>query len=345
MFLLLVYIYIKASVAQLAEHFVPNENVGVSITLTRSLLYYIMNTFVISDLHIGDGGPRDNFAVGERSQQLNLFLDYVENQKGQLIILGDLFEFWQMNLSKIIMQHLPLLNRFAQMGAIYVVGNHDDDLQHFVDTNFLVHPFFTKMRESFEQNFGEKRIKFMHGHEVDKSNASDTPFRGRIMSILAGMAKDRNKSPLFKNGNFVEDDLEKIVDAFLGRWFRIVNEIKAILRLGGLFGFLSFTPAQNPSRTKKMHCLYRQDWITNGYDVLITGHTHLPGRIGDWYINSGTWARKKNSFIQITPDGDVTLFDWIKGNPVPNNTMLELDLRLFHKMYCLKRINTEIDGC
>ncbi|MCK9458194.1 MAG: UDP-2,3-diacylglucosamine diphosphatase [Proteobacteria bacterium] len=302
-----------------------------------------MNTFVISDLHIGDGGPRDNFAIGGREQQLNSFLDYVERQYGKLIILGDLFEFWQMNPSKIIMQHLPLLDRLARMDAIYVVGNHDDDLQHFIGTEFLTHPFFNKMCGSFEQNFGEKCFKFMHGHEVDASNSSDTPYRGRIVSILAGMAKDRNKSPLFKSGDFVEDNLEKIIDGFLGRWFRIVNEIKAILRLGG-FGF-STTPAQNPNRIKRIHCLYRQDWASHNYDVLVTGHTHRPGFIGGWYINSGTWARKTNTFVQISPTGDAVLFDWVKENPVPNNVALELDLKLYYKMSLNAGIGTEIQNC
>ena len=64
--------------------------------------------FVISDLHMGDGGVRDNFTLGDRKKQLNLFLDHVASQQGELIIVGDLFEFWQMNLSSIVAMHLPL---------------------------------------------------------------------------------------------------------------------------------------------------------------------------------------------------------------------------------------------
>ena len=54
---------------------------------------------VISDLHLGDRGPRDSFAVGDREKQLTLFLDFVDQQQGELVVLGDLFEFWQMNVS------------------------------------------------------------------------------------------------------------------------------------------------------------------------------------------------------------------------------------------------------
>ena len=93
--------------------------------------------FVISDLHMGDGGPRDNFPLDNREKELGLFLDYVASQQGELIILGDLFEFWQMNLSKIVMKHLPLLDRLAAMNATYVLGNHDADFDQFHRHGFL----------------------------------------------------------------------------------------------------------------------------------------------------------------------------------------------------------------
>ena len=89
-------------------------------------------TFVISDLHMGDGGARNNFPIGDREKQLNLFLDYVGDQQGELMILGDLFDFWQMNLSKIVIKHLPLLDRLAAMNVTYIVergnGNMVSDL-------------------------------------------------------------------------------------------------------------------------------------------------------------------------------------------------------------------------
>ena len=135
--------------------------------------------FVISDLHMGDGGPRDNFPLGDREKQLNLFLDYVGRQQGELIILGDLFDFWQMNLSKIVMLHMPLLDRLAAMNATYVVGNHDADFDHFIGTGFLSHPLLQRMCGPFEREIGGKRFKFMHGHEVDPLNSGDMPGTGK----------------------------------------------------------------------------------------------------------------------------------------------------------------------
>ena len=149
--------------------------------------------FVISDLHMGDGGPRDNFACGDREQQLDLFLDFVTEQGGELIVLGDLFEFWQMNLSKIVIRHKPLLDRLAAMNATYVLGNHDADFDHFIGTAFLAHPLFQRMCGPFERKIAGKRFKFMHGHEVDPFNWGDTPGKGRICCILAGMGEDKRR--------------------------------------------------------------------------------------------------------------------------------------------------------
>ncbi|MDN5279947.1 MAG: UDP-2,3-diacylglucosamine hydrolase [Clostridiales bacterium] len=74
--------------------------------------------FVISDLHLGDHGKRDNFTVKgkdkdgneiDRLELLNEFLDMVEKRDGQLVIVGDLFEFWQANIGEVIRKNLPLL--------------------------------------------------------------------------------------------------------------------------------------------------------------------------------------------------------------------------------------------
>jgi UDP-2,3-diacylglucosamine pyrophosphatase LpxH len=91
--------------------------------------------YVVSDLHIGDGGPRDNFAHGPGAPLLDSFLDFVDQQDGRLVICGDLFEFWQANLSKVLVRHEPLLARLARMDTIYVLGNHDADLLYFCRGN------------------------------------------------------------------------------------------------------------------------------------------------------------------------------------------------------------------
>ena len=90
-----------------------------------------MPTYCISDLHLCDKGPRDNFCFNGREARFHKFLDHVETCNGRLIVLGDLFDWWQANLSDSVLAHLPLIDRLATMNAIYVVGNHDCALLDF----------------------------------------------------------------------------------------------------------------------------------------------------------------------------------------------------------------------
>ena len=73
---------------------------------------------IVSDLHIGDGGPRDNFAADNKVEKFSCFLDYVAGQQAELMILGDLFEFWQANIGRVLTRHLSLIERLAAMQAV-----------------------------------------------------------------------------------------------------------------------------------------------------------------------------------------------------------------------------------
>ena len=63
-----------------------------------------MPIFCVADLHLCDRGFRDNFAVEGREARFYKFLDYVEANGGQLYVLGDLFDWWQANLSKSVLR-------------------------------------------------------------------------------------------------------------------------------------------------------------------------------------------------------------------------------------------------
>ena len=278
--------------------------------------------FVISDLHIGDGGPRDNFghAHSTRPEQLVAFLDYVEHEKGELIILGDLLEFWQSSLSKVIVHNLPLLDRFAELEATYVLGNHDADLLHFVGKSLLAHPLFASMTGPIERTIAGKRFKFIHGHEVDPFNAGDTPSWGRMMAIFAGICEDKVGSPMLGN-----DPLESLLTR-IGEWLlkKVANGYAAAKGTITKSAKQELTPAQNAERAAEMLSMYAADREAEGYEVLIAGHTHQPGQMDGWYFNTGSWATTDNNFARITPSGDVRLFDWIDGKPVANDNILSL---------------------
>lgn len=260
-----------------------------------------MNLFAISDLHLGDGGPRDNFTP-DKEAELNRFLDFVELQRDpKLVICGDLFELWQANISRVLMHRLGLLDRLARLGAIYVLGNHDIDLKYFVgQPGWLGHPFFQTMCLSYETKFAGRRYAFIHGHEADPYCRSEDPGLGRITAIYSGLKETRHGGPMRTKYRTVEQ-------CSVGRLERLVNF------LGRLVG--------KPNRRKAMNRELQVLAKAIGADTLVCGHTHFPGRIGDWHVNCGTWAERDNSFVWIKDEigcqvccwaGDAWRFDFTK---------------------------------
>jgi UDP-2,3-diacylglucosamine pyrophosphatase LpxH len=267
--------------------------------------------FVVSDLHMGDGGPRDNFAADDKAAQFGRFLDYVEENNGRLFVLGDLFEFWQANVGRVIKTYLDFLDRLARMNAAYIVGNHDADFENLIGSDFLSHPFFRNMTGPFEMTIAGKRFKFMHGHELDPFNCDGTPRWGRMLSILCGIIEDRKGSPLLSAGGITEKSLLRIGRTFMWMWNNSVNWLEKSERHEKPHSVGEyFTPAQDPARFKGIMALYQQDRLKNGYDILITGHTHKAGRFEQWYYNSGCWVGLRNNFLRIEPDGTIAICEW-----------------------------------
>lgn len=265
--------------------------------------------YCVSDLHLGDGGPRDNFAhmnSRQRATEFDSFLDFVEEHKGQLLILGDLFELWQSNMSKVLTARMALLDRLAAMGAIYVLGNHDADLLYFMGPrgglDWLAHPFFRTMRQCHVATVAGRKFRFVHGHDADPFCAGDAPGLGRITAIYTGLKEDRNGSPL--------KDKYPTVEARTLR--RLEWPINFVRRLLGL-----------PDRVQQMNRGLCRLMEKCGDDVLVAGHTHLAGKIAGWSVyNCGTWAEQTCSFVVVNQTASVGVFDWVDHKPVPNGHKL-----------------------
>ena len=275
------------------------------------------NIIVVSDLHMGDGGPRDNFAADGKERQFALFLDYVEQQGAELFILGDLFEFWQANVGRVLVHRMPFIERFARMEAVFVVGNHDADLADLIGTGLLDHPFFERMSGPFSRQIGPRAFRFMHGHELDPFNRDGRPHWGRILAILGGIIEDRKGSPLLSAGGLTEKTLLKISRGFMWLWNNSVNWFEKSRSDEPHHSVSeSLTPTQEPGRVKGILSLYQKDRHQKGYDCLVAGHTHRAGLFGSWYANSGCWVGLRNNFITLLPDGRIQVLEWKNARAV-----------------------------
>lgn len=187
--------------------------------------------YVVSDLHIGDHGPRDNFTridlttrSGEqvsRPAQFRRFLDLIKEDGGNLLVIGDMFELWQSNVGDVLSKNIQLLDELVQIeNVLIILGNHDMDLLGLVSCKELnlqnAHPVFSKIhvpdegggKDVFTQKFGDLTYGFIHGNEIDNFNNSPLPGIGRAITILAGVIEDSVGGPFLpESGKLVEEDL------------------------------------------------------------------------------------------------------------------------------------------
>ncbi len=256
-----------------------------------------MPIYCISDLHLCDRGPRDNFAYNGREEHFYRFLDYVDQQKGQLYILGDLFDFWQVNLSAAILAYQDLLTRLDQMQALYVVGNHDGDLAGFIGRPQLMpgHPFFLREVRAFARKIASRRFGFLHGHESDPYCRDSNPGTGEITAIISGMLEDKNKGP-FRGRHAIEDKFIGTLESALTLWRELTFQ---------------------HGRLDEMIDGVEKYRVNQGADVVIYGHTHEPGQIGDYHFNTGSWARNHDTFVEIDDTtGCTRLMEWLGDRAV-----------------------------
>jgi UDP-2,3-diacylglucosamine pyrophosphatase LpxH len=273
--------------------------------------------FVISDLHMGDGGPRDNFSHDQKEEPLHRFLDHVGEQNGELVLLGDLFELWKANLGRVLVKRRKWLDRFRELEAVYVIGNHDAQLEALIGSDLLSHGFFSRMTGPFNRTIGGKKFRFLHGHETDPSFRDGNPGWANIMTIFRGIIEDRKGSPLLAEGGATEKMWLKVGTKFLWIWNAYAKQFDRRAMRSDVHRIESeLTPSQNPKRIRGMIAQYKRERQQTQADVIISGHTHIARSYRDWYFNSGCWIGACNNFLRIQPDGNVELYDWKNGNPI-----------------------------
>ena len=231
----------------------------------------------ISDLHLGDGSRTDDF---HRDKPFLKFLEFVESQAEELIILGDFLELWQTDLDRVLFRHSEVINKLLslrnKLKITYVIGNHDYiPFVKFINSDVSI---------CLEYHDNKNGIVAEHGHRYDIFNRYKNP----IKSI---------KWPLGKQFTLFVADLERLIhpnfdtwskkiienlDDFLQEAILIRNKVtpttKEYLRKGGHFG--EFEEAV-------------KNQINKGAKIVIFGHTHksqLQIIESGIYANCGSWV-------------------------------------------------------
>ncbi len=249
------------------------------------------NIVVVSDLHVGDKSNRDNFFSGGFN---DLFLEFLNEgwvKESELIILGDFFEFWQANLGDAIKENLELIRILEARRPVYVVGNHDVDLQPLINEPFFLDSFFQNMCLPFFRIIGGKKFYFSHGHENDPLNRGTRPGIGRVAAIVAGYFEDKF-GPMLPHGVSTEDFLHSLFDSLSQSAEKIYGSIQFDILSVFKKSILEASPTQVKDQINQhfVHMIEAKERLK--FDVAVVGHTHVPGSYQDWYYNSGSWVVK-----------------------------------------------------
>ncbi len=119
---------------------------------------------ILSDLHMGNGGRRDEF---KRNSDLvrSMLQDYYLPEKYSLVLNGDieeLFKFSAESIEEKWSQIYELFLRFEKNGFLWkTYGNHDADL--FEERNYRLSRY---LLESIRFMYGDEVMLLFHGHQA-----------------------------------------------------------------------------------------------------------------------------------------------------------------------------------
>jgi UDP-2,3-diacylglucosamine pyrophosphatase LpxH len=176
---------------------------------------------ILSDIHLGNGSSADDFANNEFA--LMKALDYYRENEFIVILLGDIEELWQFDLSAIKKRYEEHIYRklrlFPQGHVIRVFGNHDYEWGGFVDPIYgnqapIVAPEAVKLKGKN----GNARVLLVHGHqgtiESDKFSWFSR-FWVRVFSFVEPFAKSIG---LYSNSTATKSQIAKDYERTLYQW-------------------------------------------------------------------------------------------------------------------------------
>jgi UDP-2,3-diacylglucosamine hydrolase len=238
--------------------------------------------YFISDVHLGIG------TVEEDRHRLGLLLALlkdIRNERGDLYIVGDLFDFWYEYRSVVprgyhrLYQALEDL-RLADCAVTYIAGNHD-----FAIGDFFSHDLdLTVVQNDFEFSGQGRRFYLFHG---DGLAMKDGGYRA-LKRVL--------RSPLSQR-------LYRLLHPDLG--FGLARRFS--------HGSRDYTSARDFGELDGMR-VEAERRIAAGVDIVVMGHRHVPRQLSigsGVYINLGDWL--SHFTYAVCRDGKISLHTMRQG--------------------------------
>ena len=242
--------------------------------------------FIISDAHLGaQGAEREE----KKATQLLSFLDFVKSKRGNLIICGDLFDFWFEYRHTVPRRHFRIITKLSELVSSgveinYVAGNHD----FWIDSFLQEQVGMTVHRDTYVFEHNEKKYLVKHGDGLLQKD--------HLYRLLKKVLRCRINIFLYR---LIHPDLGIPIALFFSHLSRNARKDK---------------PGYSDSEYRQF--AYRK--IIEGFDFVVLGHTHWPAlekyKQG-WYLNAGNWLMPFYYVIVQNSIPKILQWNGIKGVP------------------------------
>ena len=242
--------------------------------------------YIISDVHLGANAAKEEKVKEER---LVSFFEKIENEDAELVIAGDLFDFWFEYRHVVPRMHFRVISALAHLATRitvrYIAGNHDFWLDSFMSNQvgMIIH------QDNYRTELDGKRYFMTHGDGLLKN---DYGYR------------------------FLKKVLRHKINVFM---YRLLHP-----DIGVPFALYCSHLSRNSSARKKKPYTdidYREfafSKIDQGYDFVVLGHTHwaaMQAHGRGFYLNPGHWGR--NFTYIVVKNGIAQLLSWDGQNGHP----------------------------
>jgi UDP-2,3-diacylglucosamine pyrophosphatase LpxH len=267
---------------------------------------------LLSDLHLGDGGVNDAF--GDRDQLLIDLLHDAADRYGGLVLNGDLFDLPQGGtLLRIAHRRREVLRAIRRLGQHmpiwFVTGNHDVEASEVRDW----------LPVQVVGALAVDRTTFVtHGHQFDPAFADRRQLlQMRVHCLIERLIGVPIRLPLQLHDSVPNRAVVRgfrLVTSFLREMASAVGAAAVRARLDRFCDYwlrqqLRYDPCYLVAG------LRAATPVASGYDRVVLGHSHLPGRVtfdGFEYVNTGSWAGGSATVTTLV-DGVATVRDLATG--------------------------------
>jgi UDP-2,3-diacylglucosamine pyrophosphatase LpxH len=270
--------------------------------------------YLVSDVHLGDGGWGDIF--GQKDAAFLEFLGEVRARAGVLLIVGDAVDFQQAwTLKRILQAHRGVMRELSRLSehlpVIYVAGNHDPDIELYSDL----------LRwEVVQEVIIDDRILVRHGDEYDAylgGEGQHGEMATRVHNLFERLLKTWVRNPLEQHYTLANRIAHRVAYNYTRLARRRAERLRKRGKTEQAERVMDVMRAWSGTGTGDPMSLTRPvlDHLRNSpYELIVCGHSHLPGVLTieaeKRYANLGSWSFA-NAQYGVLQRGSIVVRDWI----------------------------------